>query len=85
LGFTCPKYTEESILKFGNHDRLAHPEDCQQYFSCLRSGEPRLATCPRKKVFNNATGQCSEPVLVPGCENYWTEKLKNEEEYYYDY
>jgi len=85
LGFTCPQYTEESVLKFGNHDRLAHPEDCQQYFSCLKSGEPRLATCPRKKVFNNATGQCSEPKDVPGCENYWTEKLKDEEEFYYDY
>jgi len=85
LGFTCPQYTEESVLKFGNHDRLAHPDDCQQYFSCLRSGEPRLATCPRKKVFNNATGQCSEPKNVVGCENYWIEKLKDEEEYYYDY
>ena len=27
-----------SILKFGNHDRLAHPDNCLQYFSCLKSG-----------------------------------------------
>jgi len=85
LGFTCPKYTEESVLKFGNHDRLAHPDNCLQYFSCLKSGEPRLATCPRKKVFNNATGQCTDPKNVPGCETYWIDKLKGEEDYYYDY
>jgi len=85
LGFTCPQYTEESILKFGNHDRLAHPDNCLQYFSCLKSGEPRLATCPRKKVFNNATGQCTDPKNVPGCETYWIDKLKGEEDYYYDY
>ena len=29
-------------------------------------GGPRLANCGRKKVFNNATGQCSDPKNVPG-------------------
>jgi len=45
-----------------------------------------LANCGRKKVFNNATGQCSDPKDVPGCETYWIEKLKEEDsdEYYYD-
>lgn len=85
LGFQCPKYTPESVLRFGNHDRLPHPTDCQQYFSCLKSGEPRLATCPRKQVFNNVTGHCGDPNSVPGCENYWEEKLKDKEgDYYYD-
>ena len=28
-----------SVLRFGNHDRLPHPEDCQQYFTCLRIGK----------------------------------------------
>jgi len=85
LNFTCPTYTELSVLKFGNHDRLAHPTDCQQYFSCQRYGAPRLATCPRKRVFNEVTGQCGDPSEVPGCETYWEEKLANEEDDYYYY
>jgi len=86
LGFQCPSYSPESVLRFGNHDRLPHPDNCQQYFTCLRTGGPRLATCPRKKVFNNGTGQCGDPKDVEGCENYWIERLKEEEEseYYYD-
>jgi len=87
LGFQCPDYSPDSVLRFGNHDRLPHPDDCQSYFTCLLTGGPRLANCGRKKVFNNETGQCSDPKDVPGCENYWIEKLKEEEddEYYYDY
>lgn len=86
LGFQCPRYAPDSVLRFGNHDRLPHPEDCQSYFTCLITGGPRLANCGRKKVFNNATGQCSDPKNVPGCETYWIEKLKEEDsdEYYYD-
>jgi len=87
FGFQCPRYTPDSVLKFGNHDRLPNPENCQQYFTCLRTGGPRLANCGRKKVFNNATGQCGDPKGVPGCETFWIDKLKEEgedEEYYYD-
>ncbi len=29
-------------------------------------GGARLATCPRKQVFNNVTGHCGEPKEVPG-------------------
>ena len=36
-----------SVLRFGNHDRLPDPKDCQQFFSCLKTGEPRLGACPR--------------------------------------
>jgi len=88
LGFQCPTYTQNSVLRFGNHDRLPDPDDCQKYFTCLRTGGPRLANCGRKKVFNNVTGQCGDPKDVPGCETYWIDKLKEEgedEEYYYDY
>jgi len=86
LGFQCPDYSPDSVLRFGNHDRLPHPDDCQSYFTCLLTGGPRLANCGRKKVFNNGTGQCSDPKDVPGCETYWIEKLKEEgeDEYYYD-
>jgi len=85
LNFTCPTYTQDSVLEFGNHERLAHPDDCQKYFTCLRYGAPRLATCPRKRVFNQKTGQCGAPKEVPGCETYWDEKLADEEDDYYDY
>lgn len=86
LGFSCPNYTPDSVLRFGNHDRLPHPEDCHLYFTCLRVGGPRLATCPKKKVFNKATGQCGKPEAVEGCETYWIDRLKDEdyEEEYYD-
>jgi len=87
LGFQCPQYTPDSVLRFGNHDRLPHPDDCQSYFTCLRTGGPRLANCGRKKVFNPATGQCGDPKDVPGCETYWIDKLAAEgedDEYYYD-
>lgn len=87
LGFECPKYGPDDILRFGNHDRLPHPDNCVKFFSCLRDGRPRLGACPRKTVFNNATGHCGDPVKVPGCEDYWS-KIEEDEydagEYYYD-
>ena len=33
-----------STLRFGNHDRLPHPEDCQSYFTCLITGMKRFTT-----------------------------------------
>ena len=54
------------ILRFGNHDRLANPKDCQQFFSCLRTGQPRLGACPKKTVFNENTGHCDDPANVKG-------------------
>ncbi len=82
LGFQCPTYGPDEPLRFGNHDRLANPENCQQFFSCLRSGEPRLGACPRMRVFNNATGQCADPKKVPGCEDFWVGKEENDYDYY---
>lgn len=84
-GFECPKYDKEEILRFGNHDRLASPKTCQQFFSCLRSGSPRLGACPKKTVFNEATGHCDDPINVPGCETFWKDKEKEDLVDYYDY
>merc|ERR1712183_1244171 len=81
----CPEYDNEEILRFGNHDRLGNPKDCQQFFSCLRTGQPRLGACPKKTVFNEATGHCDDPNNVKGCENYWKDKEKDEFNEYYDY
>jgi len=85
LGFECPTYDSEEVLRFGNHDRLANPQDCQQFFSCLRTGQPRLGACPKKTVFNEATGHCDDPNNVKGCETYWKDKEKEEFDDYYDY
>ena len=38
----------------------------KNFFNFRILGGPRLANCGRKKVFNNATGQCSDPKDVPG-------------------
>merc|ERR1712241_68155 len=85
LGFECPTYKPEETLRFGNHDRLPNPLNCQQFFSCLRTGEPRLGACPRNTVFSSRTGHCADPASVPGCEDFWKEKLKDSDEYaYYD-
>lgn len=85
LKYDCPNYSSEEPLRFGNHDRLPDPDDCQKFYSCLRDGQPRLGVCPRKTVFNNATGLCDDPNTVPGCENFWKDKEKEELQDYYDY
>lgn len=72
-------------LTFGNHDRLPSPKNCQEFFTCLRTGQPRLGVCPKKTVFNSDTGHCDDPANVKGCENYWKEKEKEELLDYYDY
>jgi len=81
LDYDCPKYDEYSELRFGAHERLPHPKDCRQYFTCARYGGPRLASCGREKVFNNGTGYCDDPENVTGCETYWIDKLEDEGDY----
>lgn len=85
LDYDCPTYTSDEPLRFGNHDRLSDPKDCQRFFSCLRTGQPRLGVCPRKTVFNPVTGMCDDPTVVPGCETYWTDQEDKEFADYYDY
>lgn len=70
-----PPSSPDSVLRFGNHDRLPNPDDCQKFFSCLKTGLPRLSACPKDTVFNNATGHCSDPERVPGW-SVWTFILK---------
>jgi hypothetical protein len=85
LGFECPQYKPDDVLRFGNHDRLPSPKNCQQFFSCLKSGEPRLGACPRNTVFSPETGHCADPKSVLGCETFWKDKLADSEDYsYYD-
>lgn len=81
LDYDCPEYNDLSVLRFGNHERLPHPKDCRLYFSCLKFGGPRLASCGRLKVFNNGTGYCDDPENVKGCETYWIDKLAEDGDY----
>jgi len=74
--FQCPHFGLQ--LRFGDHDRLPHPTDCKLYYACLRSGLPRLNTCPKPKVFNPESGTCDDQDNVPGCEGYYVMEVKND-------
>jgi len=72
LNFTCPNAANRYLkLRFGDHDRYPHSQDCRKYFICLKDGHPRIAGCPLGWVFNAKKGICDEPRKVPGCEGYY--------------
>jgi len=77
LNFKCPNMNQRfSKLKFGDHDRHAHPEDCRKFYICLMDGKPRLGGCPVGKVFNSETGFCTKPKHAPdNCKEYYTTGL----------
>ena len=68
--FTCPKtrlrckceaLRNSSIFiqfRFGNHDRLAHPEDCGKFYVCFENGTFNKASCDKPMAFDEATGSC---------------------------
>ena len=42
LDFICPSIgSNPPILRFGDHDRLAHPKSCRHFYMCLLTGMPR--------------------------------------------
>jgi len=65
--FICPKTRK---LRFGNHDRLAHPEDCGQFYVCFPNGTFNKAACDKPMVFDEQTGSCKPKEEVPECANY---------------
>jgi len=67
FGFKCPDFGDNK--RFGDHERLAHPDDCAFFYACLSSGQPRLLGCEKPKVFDPESGVCKKQNLVPGCEN----------------
>nr|CAG4638710.1 EOG090X0CKN [Cyclestheria hislopi] len=72
LDFQCPNVNSRfQQLRFGDHDRLAHPTDCRHFYMCLLNGLPRLGGCSLGLVFNPRTGRCDRPKNVPGCEKYY--------------
>jgi len=77
LNFKCPNMNQRfSKLKFGDHDRHAHPEDCRKFIICLMDGKPRLGGCPLGKVFNAKTGFCVKPKHAEdSCKDYYTTGL----------
>jgi len=75
LDFVCPNAEKRfSKLRFGNHDRHAHPNDCRKFFICMQDGQPRIGGCPNGKVFNPKTGNCDLPKRVPNCKDYYLSK-----------
>ena len=56
------KSDEKSIMKFDYVATILF--NAATNYTCL--GGPRLATCPRKQVFNKETGHCGDPGEVPG-------------------
>jgi len=79
LNFTCPNSGKSfSKLKFGNHDRLAHPKDCRKFFICTQEGSPRIGGCPLGKVFHPKTGTCVAAKSGPAeCKDYYGKKSNN--------
>lgn len=73
LNFKCPNMNQRfSKLKFGDHDRHAHPDDCRKFYICLMDGKPRLGGCPIGKVFNSKTGFCVKPKHAEdNCKDYY--------------
>merc|ERR1719378_336287 len=68
--FQCPRSSSPGI--FTKH---AHPVDCRQYYLCI-GGIPREYGCPLGTVFNigsgnGVDGECSDPSLVPECQQYY--------------
>ncbi|KAB1731726.1 hypothetical protein FNE60_29765 [Klebsiella pneumoniae] len=70
-GFQCP--TESAAGSFTRH---AHPDDCRKYYVCLDSNA-REYGCPVGTVFkigeDDASGFCTDPDEVAGCEDYYGE------------
>jgi len=78
LNFKCPNMNQRfARLRFGDHDRFAHPTDCRKFFICLADGQPRLGGCPFGKVFHQKTGFCDTPKKVPECKDYYVKFMKN--------
>jgi len=81
LNFKCPNMNQRfSRLRFGDHDRFAHPTDCRKFFICLADGQPRIGGCPFGKVFHQKTGFCDTPKKVPECKDYYEKKAKSLED-----
>jgi len=78
LNFKCPERSLRKKLRFGDHDRFASPGDCRSFFICLSDGNPRLGSCPWKKVFNPKTGLCDKSSKVPECRDYYDGRKKEE-------
>jgi len=72
--FTCPNFGQKfAKLRFYDHDRLKHPNDCRKYFACFTDGQPRLLSCPFKTVFYEKAGRCIKYLKHPDpeCQGYY--------------
>ena len=72
-GFVCPQNPNRNDIsgQVIAHPHYAHPEDCQKFYVCLNSVEPRELKCDEGEVFNDESKRCDNPAYVPGCENWF--------------
>ncbi len=58
------------MIRFGDHERLPHPDDCAFFYACLSTGQPRLLGCEKPKVIFLRTDPLKWYFLEPGCQNF---------------
>ena len=80
LGFQCPLTSNTTEQEYNDQLRFPKEDDCRYFFRCLKNGYPRLGGCESNHVFNPSTGSCDKPRNVAGCENYYNDSEKEEEE-----
>nr|XP_018906537.1 PREDICTED: chondroitin proteoglycan-2-like [Bemisia tabaci] len=78
-GFSCPD--GEIMGPNGRtlpHPTFPHPENCQKFYICRNGVIPQYGSCAGGQVYNEETFKCDEPENVPGCENWFDEEDKSQ-------
>lgn len=75
-GFVCPDGpNKDSFGQVIVNPHYAHPTDCEYFYVCVDTLEPRKLRCDDMQVFNEEKKTCDAPENVPGCED-WFESRK---------
>lgn len=71
-GFVCPEgpYKDASGQVIVN-PHYPHPTDCEYFYVCVNTVEPRKLRCDDMQVFNEEKKTCDAPANVPGCEDWF--------------
>jgi len=70
VNFVCPTLEEEDPSGTVN-PLYADPEDCQYFYVCINSRDPRRNGCTTGQVFNDVTKRCDKPRNVPECKDWY--------------
>ncbi|KAG4072758.1 hypothetical protein HA402_005235 [Bradysia odoriphaga] len=72
-GFVCPDGPNKD--KSGQvivNPHYPHPTDCEYFYVCVDTVEPRKLRCDDMQVFNEEKKTCDAPANVPGCEDWFS-------------